>query len=89
MQSRFLWPARQGPAKVKVTPASGQSISGTVRVMTDFDISIIDAQGSYHEWPRNQVKVETEDRLEGHRALLAKYTDADIHNLTAYLVTVR
>jgi mono/diheme cytochrome c family protein len=89
MQSRFLWPARQGPAKVKVTPASGQSINGTVRVMTDFDISIIDAQGAYHQWPRNQVKVEIEDRLEGHRALLAKYTDADIHNLTAYLVTLR
>ena len=89
LQSRFLWPARQGPARVKVTLPSGQSISGTVRVMTDFDISITDAQGVYHQWPRDQVKVEIEDRLEGHRALLGKYTDADIHNLTAYLVTLQ
>ncbi|HTS25721.1 MAG TPA: c-type cytochrome, partial [Bryobacteraceae bacterium] len=89
MQSRFLWPARQGPVKVKVTLASGQSISGSIRTMTDFDISISDAQGVYHQWPRDQVKVEIEDRLEGHRALLGKYTDADIHNLAAYLVTLQ
>lgn len=89
MQSRFLWPARQGPVNVKITLPSGQSIAGTIRVMTDFDISIADAQGGYHQWPRDQVKVEIEDRLEGHRALLAKYTDDDIHNLTAYLVTVK
>jgi hypothetical protein len=89
LQARFLWPVRQGPAKVKVTLPSGQSISGTIRVMTDFNISITDTQGVYHEWPRDQVKVEIEDRLEGHRALLGKYTDADIHNLTAYLVTLK
>jgi cytochrome c oxidase cbb3-type subunit 3 len=89
MQARFLWPARQGPVNVKVTPRSGQTIAGTIRVMTDFDLSITDAQGGYHHWPRDQVKVEIEDRLEGHRALLAKYTDDDIHNLTAYLVTVK
>ncbi len=89
MQSRFLWPARQGPVNVKVTPASGQPVAGTIRAMTDFEISITDAKGGYHQWPRDQVKVEIEDRLEGHRALLPKYTDDDIHNLTAYLVTVK
>jgi cytochrome c553 len=35
------------------------------------------------------VKVEIEDRLTAHRALLDKYSDADIHNLTAYLVTLK
>jgi cytochrome c oxidase cbb3-type subunit 3 len=89
MQSRFLWPATPGPAKVSVTVASGESIKGTVRTMNDFDVSITDTAGRYHEWPRDQVKVEIEDRLSGHRALLPKYTDADMHNLTAYLVTLK
>jgi len=89
LQSRFLWPATPGPAKVKVTLASGESITGTARTMNDFDVSITDAGGRYHQWPRDQVKVEIEDRLSGHRALLPKYTDADIHNLTAYLVTLK
>jgi cytochrome c oxidase cbb3-type subunit III len=89
MQSRFLWPEGRGPVKVKVTLASGEAINGTVRIMNDFDISVTDSAGTYHQWPRDQVKVEVEDRLAGHRALLPKYTDADIHNLTAYLVTLK
>jgi mono/diheme cytochrome c family protein len=89
MQSRFLWPAGFGPAKVKVTLASGESFNGTVRVMNDFNLSITDTAGKYHQWSRDQVKVEVEDKLAGHRALLPKYTDADIHNLTAYLVTLK
>jgi mono/diheme cytochrome c family protein len=89
LQSRFLWPATPGRAKVTVTLASGESIAGTVRTMNDFDVSITDAKGGYHQWPRDQVKVQVEDRLSGHRALLPKYSDADIHNLTAYLVTLK
>jgi cytochrome c oxidase cbb3-type subunit 3 len=89
LQSRFLWPATPGPVKVKVTLASGESIAGTVRIMNDFDISITDSGGNYRQWPRDQVKLEIEDKLGGHRALLSKYTDADIHNLTAYLVTLK
>ena len=89
MQSRFLWPATPGPVKAKVTLASRETVSGTLRTVTDFDVSITDAAGNYHEWPRDQVKVEIEDKLAGHRDLLPRYSDADIHNLTAYLVTLK
>lgn len=89
MQSRFLWPATPGPAKAKVTTASGETVSGNIRSMTDFEVSLTDASGAYHYWPRSQVKVEVEDKLAGHRALLPKYTDANIHDLTAYLVTLK
>ena len=89
MQSRFLWPSTPGPAKATVTTASGQTITGTIKTLTDFDVSMYDAAGEYHAWPRDQVKVQIEDKLAGHRALLAKYTDADIHNLTAYLLTLQ
>jgi mono/diheme cytochrome c family protein len=89
MQSRFLWPATPGPAKAKVTTAAGETVAGTLRSMTDFDLSLVDVAGNYHSWPRAAVKVEVEDKLAGHRALLPKYTDADIHDLTAYLETLR
>ena len=88
MQSRFLWPSTPGPAKVKIT-AGAETVTGTVRHLTDFDVSITDDSGNYRHWRRDQVKVEIEDKLGGHRALLPKYTDADIHNLTAYLVTLK
>jgi mono/diheme cytochrome c family protein len=89
LQSRFLWPATPGAETATVTTPSGQKITGTIRRLSDFDVSLTDANGEYHSWPRNRVSVQIEDKLVGHRALLPKYTDADIHNVTAYLVTLK
>ena len=89
MQSRFIWPSGRGPVHATVITSSGQSITGTVLKLDDFDVSLRDSSGEYHYWARNQVSVKMEDKLAGHRALLPKYTDADLHNLTAYLVTLK
>jgi hypothetical protein len=64
-------------------------VTGVVKRIDDFDISLIDSEGRFHSWPRDTVKVDIEDRLDGHRRLLDKYTDQDMHNLTAYLVTLK
>ncbi|HTX34541.1 MAG TPA: cytochrome c [Bryobacteraceae bacterium] len=92
LQSRFVWPGGGRGAhaqKVAVTLTNGQTVTGTLRHIDDFDISLTDAAGNYRSWPRQAVKVEIEDRLEGHRKLLDKYTDRDMHDLTAYLVTLK
>ena len=99
LQAQFLYPGSSysasrgdekiaGPA-VTVTLSSGKIIHGTLKRMDDFDISLFDSSGSYRSWPRAEVKVEVEDRLATHRQLLAHYTDADIHNVLAYLVTLK
>lgn len=89
MQSRFLWPAPQGPRKATVTTPEGQTFAGELMKFDDFNVSLRMANGDYHEWPADRVKVKVEDKLGGHRALLPKYTDADIHNTAAYLVTLK
>ena len=99
LQTRFVWPGGGGfggggraaarPQKVTVTLPSGQSISGTLKQMDDINISLYDASGNYRSWAREGLKVDIEDRLAAHRQLLDKYTDADMHNLTAYLVTLK
>jgi mono/diheme cytochrome c family protein len=95
LQTRFIWPSGGGRGgagnapKVTVTLASGQKITGTLKKQDDFDISMYDAEGNYHSWPRSAVKVEVEDKLAGHRELLPKLTDKDMHDLTAYLVTLK
>jgi cytochrome c oxidase cbb3-type subunit III len=94
LQAAFLWPASgrgRGARSTKVTIAlsNGQTITGTVKRLDDFDVSIVDAEGAYHSWPRDRVKVEIPDPLVGHRELLAKYTDEDMHNLLSYLVTLK
>ncbi len=89
MQARFLWPAPQGPRKAVVTTPDGQSFEGALMKLDDFNISLRMANGDFHEWATDRVTVKIEDKLGGHRALLPKYTDADIHNLAAYLVTLK
>jgi cytochrome c oxidase cbb3-type subunit III len=94
LQNRFVWPAGRGGAggrgqKLTVTLPSGETIAGTLKVMDDVNLSMYDASGRYRSWPREGLKVVMEDRLAGHRKLLDKYTDADMHNLTAYLTRLK
>jgi len=97
LQSAFLWPGSPAGergrgargSQVTVTLPEGQSITGTLKRMDDFDVSMYDSAGGYHSWPRDEVKVELKNNLAAHRALLDRYTDADIHNLLAYLVTLK
>jgi mono/diheme cytochrome c family protein len=90
LQSRILWPATPGPVKARITlPDSAESIPVTIRKLTDFEVSFTDAAGNYRYARRDAVKIVYEDKLTGHRSLLAQYSDDDIHNLTAYLVTLK
>lgn len=89
LQSRFLWPTTPGPTTVTVTPETGAKVTGKISREDDFGISLTDASGEYHYWPKSKVKIDMEDKLEGHRKLLPKYSNEDIHNMTAYLVTLK
>jgi len=89
LQQRFLWPATPGPQKGTVTTSSGQKVLGTLLKNDDFVIALRDSSGAFHEWAKSQVKLEVEDKLSGHRAILPLYSNADIHNMTAYLVTLK
>jgi cytochrome c oxidase cbb3-type subunit III len=89
LRARFLWPAPEGPVKATVTSASGEKVTGAVLRNDDFNLSLRDAAGEYHSWPKDQIKVDIPDPMAAHRALLAKYSNADIHNMTAYLVTLK
>ena len=70
LQSRWLWPATPGPQKATVTTAAGERSLEPCSVLNDFDVSLTDAAGNYQYWPEVEVKVEVEDKLAGHRALL-------------------
>ena len=76
---------------VTVTLPSGESFTGTPMNFDDFNVSFRDQNGDYHSFNRTAdgVKVETHNRLQAHMDLVGQYTDNDIHNLTAYLVTMR
>ena len=93
LQNRWLWPSGgRGDARTvtaTVTLPSGERVTGTIRRLDDFDVSIVDAAGAYRSWPRSRVTVEIADPLKAHRELLGRYSNADIHNVTTYLATLK
>jgi cytochrome c oxidase cbb3-type subunit III len=81
----------RGATIVTVTLLSGQKFAGTLDRVDDFGVSLRDSAGAYHSFTREGAipKVEINDPLKPHTDLLSKYTDADVHNITAYLVTLK
>lgn len=88
LEERMLYP-RNATRKVKVTLRSGETISGVLAYLDEFTVALKDASGNYRSWSTSNVKYSVDDPVEAHATLLGKYTDADIHNLMAYLQTLR
>jgi hypothetical protein len=80
---------RATPVTATVTLASGQTVTGTLTYRDEFNVALTDASGKYHSFSTSDVKVAITDPLQAHADLLAKYTDADIHNLVAFLQTLK
>ena len=73
-----------------VTLPNGQRIEGRLDRIDDFIVVLTTADGQRSFGRTGDVpRVEVRDPLEGHRKLLAVYADRDIHNVTAYLVTLK
>lgn len=85
LQSRMIYPRRGQRPTATVTDASGRQYTGEIRMLTPYDIGIVDAGGWYRSWPIHSVKVKIDDRLAEHRQLLFKFTDSEMHNVFAYL----
>lgn len=88
LQTRIVYPSGAVP-KLTVTEKSGKQFSGDQTYADEFRISLRDAQGWIHTWNRNDVKVEVRDPLAAHEKLLTTYTDRNIHDLFAYLETLK
>jgi len=76
---------------VTVALRSGQTMEGKLDQIDDFIVSFTDADGNYHSYPRHgdDPKVVVKDPLQPHLDMLRTFKDDDIHNLTAYLVTLK
>jgi cytochrome c oxidase cbb3-type subunit 3 len=75
-----------------VTSASGEKVEGRLVRMDDFIVIVALADGSQRSFRRESETVPqivVRDPLEGHKRLLLEYADKDIHNVTAYLATLK
>jgi mono/diheme cytochrome c family protein len=78
--------------KVTVTPPSGPAVTGGLVRLTDFEVTLYEAGSQrLRSWLRNGdvPKVVVTDPLQAHMDQLPKWTDADMHNMTAYLASLK
>jgi mono/diheme cytochrome c family protein len=79
------------PVTVTVTLPTGEKAEGVMSRIDDFYVGLTQADGTSRGFSRrgDTPKVELHDPLAPHRELLGKYQDQDIHDVTAYLVTLK
>ena len=99
LQQRFLFPrivargrgaAAGKPVTVTVTPSNGAAVSGVLLHLDDFNVSLRDEAGEYFSWKRTPaLKIVKNDPYAMHIELLDKYTDKNMHDIVAYLETLK
>lgn len=89
LQQRLIYPGGEYKRTATVTLENGQRIEGTIKNLDEFNVAIVDGEGWYHSWPRDAVRVEVHDPMASHRELTERYTDRDVHDLFAYLETLK
>ena len=90
LEARMLYPEDK-PVTAIVNLSSGEQITGILSHLDEFVVSVRvgEKNGWYRSFPRDKVKVELKDPLAAHRELLPKLTQADMHNLFAYINTLK
>jgi len=96
LQQRWLMPAggRGGggaPVTVTVAPMNGPNVNGRLVRIDDFIVTLTLDDGSQRTFQRDGdvPRVEIHDPIQPHRELLRVYADKNIHDVTAYLVTLK
>lgn len=89
----YPWGRRDGPSSSPVTATvtllSGETVTGKLAYRDEFVIGIVDSSGWYRSWFKTKVKFKVNNPLEAHSEQLGKYTEETMHNVLAYLQTLR
>jgi mono/diheme cytochrome c family protein len=88
LEERMLYP-EGAESTVSVKLPSGQTISGLLAYRDEFTVALRDGKGIYRSWPIARVRFTVDSPVDAHVRLFNKYSDDDIHNLMAYLQTLR
>lgn len=100
IQQRFVFPFAGGgrgrggagrpPVTVTVTLADGTTASGTLVSLDDFHVALRDTGGEYRSWPRTpEMKIVKSNPYASHIELLDRLTDKAMHDVVAYLESLK
>jgi cytochrome c oxidase cbb3-type subunit 3 len=84
-------PIPRPPITALVTLPTGERVEGRVEYIDDFGVTLLMANDERRTIKTfgTTARVEMRDPLQPHKELLPIYTDSDIHNVTAYLASLR
>jgi cytochrome c oxidase cbb3-type subunit 3 len=88
LQTRIAFPAGTQP-QLTVRDHSGHIFTGEQLYADAFYITLKDRNGWQHTWPRNSVEITVRDPLAAHLSLLEQYSSKNLHDLFAYLETLK
>ena len=76
---------------VTVTTTSDERVNGRLERLNDFLVVLTTPDGQHRSFTRkgDNPRIQVEDPLARHTELLPLYADRDIHNVTAYLSTLK
>ena len=80
---------RIGARQAEIKLALRVTIAGTLAYRDEFTIALTDATGQYRSWLARDVTFTVDNPLDAHVEQLARYTDDDMHDVLAYLQTLR
>jgi cytochrome c oxidase cbb3-type subunit 3 len=102
LQGRIVLPRGQGgypgfeqpgpsSTRVTVTQPDGRTESGLLEFLSDYYVTLVDSTGRRITLPRDSDTpiIVLEDSLEAHLKLQERLTDRQMHDLTAYLASIR
>ena len=88
LEERMLYP-KDAKSHITVTLPSGEKVTGTLAYQDEFTVGLRDQDGTYRSWQTSKVKYVVDSPVNAHVELFSKYTDDDVHNLMAYIQTLK
>jgi mono/diheme cytochrome c family protein len=89
LQRNWIWSAHAASITANVTTL-GHTISGRVTQISDFRVTLVEPSGETHTLDRGpRVAVQLKDPLAAHEEMVTTLTNEDMHNVTAYLRTLK
>jgi|KBSMisStaDraftv2_1062788.scaffolds.fasta_scaffold07910_5 mono/diheme cytochrome c family protein len=89
LQRNWIWPVRDRKITANVKTSDG-TISGQVTQISDFRVTLLDKSGETHTIDRGpDIEVQMNDPLAAHQRLVMTLANDDMHNVTAYLETLK
>lgn len=89
---RMLYPSGRpapSPPTAVFTLPSGQTMIAPLAAEDEFTVTVLDPLGAEQTYQKGKVKVRIENPLSAHFDQLGRYTDATMHNVYAYLDSLK